>query len=113
MATKTDLAALRDKCRNNRLLLRRGAICGCFYCLSEFPFGAIEEWIDSGETALCPRCGIDAVLGFNTASVDQQILRDMHQEWFEKGRSLTPEEWKEAVDKNTWPWAQTKPEQRK
>ena len=42
-------------------------VCGCFYCLATFPPGEIEDWIDEkkrvGETAICPRCGIDSVIG--------------------------------------------------
>ena len=44
--------------------------CGCFHCISIFPPSEIEEWIDEpeecprrpGRTAICPWCGIDAVL---------------------------------------------------
>ncbi|HEU4560906.1 MAG TPA: hypothetical protein VFS20_23850, partial [Longimicrobium sp.] len=32
--------------------------CACFFCLQHFPPGEITEWVDDGQTALCPRCGI-------------------------------------------------------
>lgn len=48
--------------------LHRGEVlasdtCACFYCLKSFPPSEIGEWVDDGQTALCPRCGIDSVLG--------------------------------------------------
>jgi len=51
-------------------------VCGCFYCLERFTPNEIEEWIDdeNGEkalaTALCPKCGMDSVLG-NAAFFDE------------------------------------------
>jgi hypothetical protein len=44
--------------------------CGCFYCLAVFPPSEILEWVDEiesiGQTALCPKCGIDSVIGSNS-----------------------------------------------
>ena len=59
----------------------------CFYCLERNPPSAIEEWIDedaSGvvQTALCPRCGIDSVIG---SAFGHPITREalaMHRRWF-------------------------------
>ncbi len=41
---------------------------GCFYCLMLFRPTSIERWIDPNEnnmvqTALCPECTIDSVIG--------------------------------------------------
>ena len=63
--------------------------CGCFYCLSTFDGLAVAEWIDrAGEkatTALCPRCGIDAVLpaARSLPIDDPEFLEGMHRVWFE------------------------------
>ncbi|HEX5724898.1 MAG TPA: cytoplasmic protein [Longimicrobiaceae bacterium] len=57
--------------------------CGCFYCLKAFPPSAIAEWVDRGETALCPRCGIDAVLGSASGyPLTREFLREMRSFWF-------------------------------
>ncbi len=57
--------------------------CGCFYCLAIFGPAEINVWIDAGETALCPRCGVDAVLGSGTAgSVSRPFLESMRKKWF-------------------------------
>ena len=36
--------------------------CGCFCCLQTFPAAEVIDWIDDGDTPLCPHCGIAAVL---------------------------------------------------
>ena len=60
------------------------AACGCFYCLEIFAPDEIEEWITQEGTALCPRCGIDAVIGdlsgFPVAR--RAFLQAMHRLWF-------------------------------
>jgi predicted nucleotidyltransferase len=37
--------------------------CGCFCCCSIFAPAEIDEWVDEGQTAMCPHCGADAVIG--------------------------------------------------
>jgi hypothetical protein len=109
MATKANLAALHKKSRNHKSSLYKGRICGCFYCFAEYPFEQIAEWIDADRTALCPRCGVDAVLGFDTPAADQELLHAMHERWFGTRRHLTPGEWNEAVERDVWPPAPGKP----
>ena len=36
--------------------------CGCFHCLEVYEATEVIDWIDDGETPLCPRCGVDAVM---------------------------------------------------
>ena len=75
-------AAHRHSSRHRAEILR-SAVCGCFYCLGTFPPGMVEEWVDDGETALCPHCGIDAVIGDASGlRLDDAFLRAMYQAWF-------------------------------
>ena len=53
----------------------------CFYCLAFFDPAEIAEWVDDEQTALCPKCGIDAVLPA-TEEVTPEFLKQMHQYWF-------------------------------
>ena len=53
--------------------------CGCFYCLQTFAPSEIIKWVDKGQTALCPKCGIDSVLPSVT---DPSILAVMELYWF-------------------------------
>lgn len=61
--------------------------CGCFGCLAIFPPEEIIEWVDEnengvGQTALCPKCGIDSVIGSNDVTdVNKQFLKSMKEHW--------------------------------
>jgi len=62
-------------------------LCGCFCCRKNFPPSEIEDWIDEhdgvGTTALCPRCGIDSVIGSRSGFVlTPEFLLEMHDYWF-------------------------------
>jgi hypothetical protein len=53
---------------NNRDALLKSTMCGCHLCRKLFSSSEIAEWTDEnehgiGQTALCPRCGLDGVLG--------------------------------------------------
>lgn len=59
-------------------------IAACYYCFGEYPPSAIDEWCDGGnqdQTAICPRCGVDAVVGFN-GPVDTTWLQAAHAQGF-------------------------------
>jgi hypothetical protein len=59
------------------------AECGCFYCLSIFPTSRIVEWIDEGQTALCPECLVDSVIGSASGyAITREFLERMHAHWF-------------------------------
>jgi hypothetical protein len=69
--------------KRHRVELQSSEQCGCFFCFRLFPFGDITRWIDANETALCPGCGIDAVLGSSSGYVIRDsFLRRMHLHWF-------------------------------
>ena len=57
--------------------------CGCFYCLKIFSPNEITDWTDDGKTALCPHCGIDAVIAETTERhINTAFLKEMHTYWF-------------------------------
>jgi hypothetical protein len=75
---------------NHREEIVASTACGCFYCLRIFAPNEIQDWVDpaddnddEGTTALCPFCGIDAVIadcsGF---PVTLEFLTEMHKYWF-------------------------------
>jgi len=67
----------------HRLTLMESNLCGCFHCLEVFPTSEIEDWIHDGETALCPKCGIDSVIGSRSGySIQREFLAKMHNHWF-------------------------------
>jgi len=67
----------------HRSTLGKSHLCGCFYCLEVFPPSEIEDWTDDGDTALCPKCGIDSVIGSVSGyPIERQFLARMHDYWF-------------------------------
>ena len=71
--------AQTDASRLNRGQVESASLRGCFHCLAVFPGASVSAWIDGGETALCPRCGIDSVL---PGRADEAVLRDRHLDRF-------------------------------
>ena len=82
--TREEMIALHKHSVNhydNLALLGEGS---CFYCLHSFTIDKIKEYIDSQEpgdrvTALCPYCGIDAVL---PGKQYRKVLEQMNNFWF-------------------------------
>jgi NAD-dependent SIR2 family protein deacetylase len=66
-------------------------LCGCFHCLHVYEATEVIDWIDDGETPVCPHCGVDAVMPGVT---DLGELLTMHHTRFggrrPMGRNLDP-----------------------
>ena len=58
--------------------------CGCFYCLSIFTKDKIKSWIDNGDTAVCPKCNIDSVLGDSVHEINIDFLEKANDIAFNK-----------------------------
>jgi len=71
-------------CHKEEILISN--LCGCFYCLQTFLPSEIVEWfeenIEFGETAVCPKCGIDSVLSSEFPITDKYFLNEMNKHWF-------------------------------
>jgi hypothetical protein len=68
---------------NNRQLLDESDSCACYHCCRLFKPNQIEIWIDGGYTAICPFCGIDAVLGSKAGySFEPKVLAALKKRWF-------------------------------
>jgi hypothetical protein len=90
----SDVREAHAHCRLNRGELAQSTLCGCFYCCSTFPPAEITDWIDpapemvneiglEGQTARCPRCGIDSVIGDRSGyPVTRDFLEKMGTYWF-------------------------------
>lgn len=67
----------------NRNGLKKDTICGCFYCLKIFNPEEIIEWLDDENTAVCPYCGIDSIIGESSEfKITNMFLSEMHKRWF-------------------------------
>ena len=86
-ATALQVADLEELHRHSgRNRDRMAGRCGCFHCLSTFVADCVTDWIDDGMTALCPVCGIDAVLP--DIGGDLAVLERMHERWFGGGHAV-------------------------
>ena len=84
MLSEKLLIELHQKSWRNSSELSGAEICACFYCFKEFGPTEIVKWTDDGETALCPFCGIDSIIGFYAQSIDRDLLSQMHDRWFSR-----------------------------
>jgi hypothetical protein len=84
MATmKSDLEAAHKHSFKSRKEAIASEICGCFYCLATFPPTEIELWTDDEQTPMCPKCGIDSVIGSASGfRIDKEFLKSMNVRWF-------------------------------
>lgn len=84
MFTREELIKAHTHCSNNENKLNSSQKCGCFYCMEIFTTDEIKEWIqDSKKTALCPKCGIDSVIGESSGyPITKEFLSAMNEYWF-------------------------------
>lgn len=82
-----DYVAAHEFSIHNRTQLEHSVTCGCFCCVKVFSPDEIDEWIDrEDDTALCPYCGIDSVLGDASGyEISEEFLTKMYKRWFTKG----------------------------
>ena len=81
-----DIITAHKFCSNNRESILKSKECGCFYCVQISP-NEIINWHDSdlsgvGQTAFCPKCRIDSVIGDVDLEFDISFLEKMHEHWF-------------------------------
>lgn len=64
-------------------VLSKAKLAGCFHCTEIFPVSEIVEWVDDKDTALCPKCGVDSVLGDNQGyPLNKQSLEFIYKDRF-------------------------------
>ena len=77
------LKAAHGYATRNRAELEKDVLCGCFSCRTIFHPKEITKWIDEGETALCPYCGANTVLGsYSRFPITNEFLKRMQKYWF-------------------------------
>lgn len=82
--TDKDLDLLHKQSIRNKAKLFRSKQCGCFYCSAIFTAKDIKSWVPGEEdTARCPYCGIDSVIGDACGvAVTTELLDRMYERWF-------------------------------
>lgn len=80
--SKQVLKKAHNACFQNKKLLERSKKCACICCNNIFSPTEIEEWCDDN-TALCPYCCIDSVIGDAAGySLTEEFILQMHMYWF-------------------------------
>lgn len=85
-----DVVDAHRHCRHNQRELAASKVCGCFHCGLVCGPRDIVEWIDPvddpaqpGQTALCPGCGIDSLIGDQSGyPITDEFLQTMRMHWF-------------------------------
>ena len=86
--TSINLEIAHGASSRHREQVQQSETCGCFYCLEQFSPGEITEWVaedakSEEQTALCPRCGIDSVIGSaSRLPITREFLEAMNRRWF-------------------------------
>ncbi len=80
---KQEYAAAHEHAVKNKEELQKSNICGCYYCQAIFSPNEIEDWIPFENTALCPYCGIDSVIGDASGySITKEFLKELNEDSF-------------------------------
>lgn len=68
----------------NREEINNSRYCACGYCRKRYLATEIVKWVDrKATTAICPRCGVDAVLGDACGfELTDELLETIYKEWF-------------------------------
>jgi hypothetical protein len=78
-----EIVKAHKHCGKHRAEVLKSKICACFYCQGHFAPTEIVEWIDKDQTAMCPKCGIDSVLGAKAGfPLTPEFLGEMNKYWF-------------------------------
>ncbi|MFA5766339.1 MAG: hypothetical protein WC919_00260 [Candidatus Paceibacterota bacterium] len=73
---------VRKHSQHNKAEIEASTKCACFFCRAVFDPKAIIVYSE-GDTAICPNCGIDAVIGDKTGfDLSEEFLVAMFRRWF-------------------------------
>ncbi|MCI7334547.1 MAG: cytoplasmic protein [Oscillospiraceae bacterium] len=85
MLSERDLQKLNEQSVGNMELFEKEQKCGCFFCGKIFGSEEITQYIEDeeGDTAVCPFCKTDSVLGESCGyEITEELLKEMHDYWF-------------------------------
>src|SRR5258708_28826640 len=93
MTSQPDYISAHSHSIYNRTEIHSSSMCGCFSCLRIYPPAEINNWIEESpgkdQTAMCPHCEIDSVIGDASGyPITSEFLQQMYTHWFSKGKTL-------------------------
>lgn len=82
--SSAELDAAHELTSEQRDVVLASVECGCFHCGAKFPPAEIDEWWDKDSCAVCPKCGIDSVIGDKQHGLGGDFLAEMEHYWFHR-----------------------------
>lgn len=85
--SKDDLEKAHLHASNNEIEIVKSDKCACFFCRQVYSARKIQDWINDerGISAICPECGIDAVVGDASGiSLEKPILKALNLAYYGK-----------------------------
>ena len=80
---EAQLKKLHAYSSHNRDFITTANKCYCFYCKAIVDRYKRNDYTDDGQTALCPKCGMGALLPDSIEeSLDEQLVSEMNEYWF-------------------------------
>ena len=70
---------------NNRNEIEKSECCGCYHCKKIFKSSEVKDWVkdENGDTAKCPYCLIDSVIGDASGYlITEEFLNKMNEKCF-------------------------------
>jgi hypothetical protein len=119
----SDLPSAHRYTTHNRAQIEAGKLCGCCSCAQIFPREEVLAWTGleinntddpeavNRQTAPCPRCGVEAVLGDQSGfPIDTGFLVRMSEAWFQPTviRRAAPSRWPKLASE--WDWSRVRDE---
>jgi len=77
-----DVLSLGKLSMRNKEALKKSRKCSCYYCGKTYSPKQIKEYCDKGQTAICPKCGIDSVIGDSQGKITKELLEAGYDHWF-------------------------------
>lgn len=79
------LKELHDRAAKNDTEILNSDVCSCFFCRQTYSARDVQDWIteDDGVTAICPICGMDAVIGDrHEGRIDHDTLKQLNLRYY-------------------------------
>lgn len=75
---------VHDCATRNKEQIAQSAQCGCYACTAIFPSSDVTEYTDDGQTAICPKCSTDSIIGDASGfEITKPFLQKMRRKWFD------------------------------
>jgi len=84
---KDELDKIHAHASNNEIEIVKSDNCGCFFCRQVYSARKIQDWINDerGISAICPECGMDAVVGdASGVALEKPLLKAMNLAYYGK-----------------------------